>query len=88
MVEIPIPSESCGSIHTSEWRDEATRRHSHGPGLLSKLLIATSLPHHWMSRSEAQILEFVTEAQVDTEASILYITHDLAVAAQICDRIG
>lgn len=37
---------------------------------------------------EAQILELLRKLKVDTEASILYITHDLAVAAQICDRVG
>jgi peptide/nickel transport system ATP-binding protein len=37
---------------------------------------------------EAQILELLRKLKVDTQASILYITHDLAVAAQICDRVG
>jgi len=37
---------------------------------------------------QAQILELLRRLKVDRESSILYITHDLAVAAEICDRIG
>ncbi|MDM7999375.1 MAG: ABC transporter ATP-binding protein [Dehalococcoidia bacterium] len=37
---------------------------------------------------QAQILELLRRLKVDRKSSILYITHDLAVAAEICDRIG
>jgi len=53
-----------------------------------KLLIADEPTTSLDVTIEAQILELLRKLKVDTEASILYITHDLAVAAQICDRIG
>jgi peptide/nickel transport system ATP-binding protein len=37
---------------------------------------------------QAQMLELLRRLKVEKESSILYITHDLAVAAEICDRIG
>ena len=37
---------------------------------------------------QAQILELFRRLKAETEASILYITHDLAVAAELCDRVG
>jgi peptide/nickel transport system ATP-binding protein len=37
---------------------------------------------------QAQILRLMNRLKTDRKASILYITHDLAVAAEICDRIG
>ena len=37
---------------------------------------------------QAQILELLRRLKVERESSILYITHDLAVAAEICDRVG
>jgi peptide/nickel transport system ATP-binding protein len=37
---------------------------------------------------QAQILELLRRLKAEKKSSILYITHDLAVAAQICDRIG
>jgi len=37
---------------------------------------------------QAQILELIRRLKVERESSILYITHDLGVAAEICDRIG
>jgi len=36
---------------------------------------------------EAQILELLQRLKQELQTSVLYITHDLAVAAQICDRI-
>jgi len=35
-----------------------------------------------------QILELLHRLKSERESSVLYITHDLGVAAQICDRIG
>jgi peptide/nickel transport system ATP-binding protein len=37
---------------------------------------------------QAQILELLNRLKVEWESSILYITHDLGVAAEICDRVG
>ena len=37
---------------------------------------------------QAQILELLRRLKTERESSILYITHDLAVAAEICDRVG
>lgn len=37
---------------------------------------------------QAQILELLRRSKIERESSILYITHDLGVAAEICDRIG
>ncbi len=37
---------------------------------------------------QAQILELLRRLKMERKSSILYITHDLAVAAEICDRIG
>jgi len=37
---------------------------------------------------QSQILDLLRRLQTETGASILYITHDLGVAAQICNRVG
>jgi len=37
---------------------------------------------------QAQILELIRRLKVERESSVLYITHDLGVAAEICDRVG
>ena len=37
---------------------------------------------------QAQILELLHRLKVERESSVLYITHDLAVAAELCDRVG
>lgn len=37
---------------------------------------------------QAQILDLLRRLKDEMESSILYITHDLAVAAELCDRIG
>jgi len=37
---------------------------------------------------QAQILELLRRSKVERETSVLYITHDLGVAAEICDRVG
>ena len=37
---------------------------------------------------QAQILELLRRLKDEKNSSVLYITHDLAVAAEICDRIG
>src|SRR5690606_31020753 len=36
---------------------------------------------------QAQILELMQELQKDTGMAILMITHDLAVVAEVCDRV-
>jgi len=37
---------------------------------------------------QAQILELLRRLKVEKESSVLYITHDLSVAAELCDRVG
>lgn len=37
---------------------------------------------------QAQILELIKRLKDEIKTSILYITHDLAVAAEICDRVA
>lgn len=37
---------------------------------------------------QAQILELIRQLKTEREASVLYITHDLGVAAELCDRVG
>ena len=37
---------------------------------------------------QAQILDLLNKLKEENNMSILYITHDLSVAAEICDRIG
>jgi peptide/nickel transport system ATP-binding protein len=37
---------------------------------------------------QAQILELIRRLKTEFASSVLYITHDLAVAAEICDRVG
>jgi peptide/nickel transport system ATP-binding protein len=37
---------------------------------------------------QAQILELLKRLKSEIQTSVLYITHDLAVAAEICDRVG
>ena len=37
---------------------------------------------------QAQILELLRKLKMEFDSSILYITHDLAVAAEMCDRVG
>jgi peptide/nickel transport system ATP-binding protein len=37
---------------------------------------------------QSQILELLRKLKEDFDSSVLYITHDLAVAAQICDKIA
>jgi len=37
---------------------------------------------------QAQILELLKKLKAELDMSILYITHDLAVAAEMCDRVG
>ena len=36
---------------------------------------------------QAQVLKLLDRLRDDTDASLLFITHDLRVAAQVCDRI-
>jgi peptide/nickel transport system ATP-binding protein len=38
--------------------------------------------------TQAQILDLLTELRAETGMSLLYVTHNLGVVAQICDRIG
>jgi peptide/nickel transport system ATP-binding protein len=37
---------------------------------------------------QAQILELLHRLKTERESSVLYITHDLSVAAEICDRVA
>ncbi len=53
-----------------------------------KLLIADEPTTALDVTIQAQILDLIRKLKKEHDASILYITHDLAVAAEICDRIG
>ncbi len=53
-----------------------------------KLLIADEPTTSLDVTIQAQILGLLHRLKIVREASIFYITHDLAVAAELCDRIG
>lgn len=53
-----------------------------------KLLIADEPTTSLDVTIQAQILELIHRLKEDMGSSVLYITHDLAVAAEICERIG
>lgn len=53
-----------------------------------KLLIADEPTTALDVTIQAQILDLLRNLKKEHEASILYITHDLGVAAEICNRIG
>jgi peptide/nickel transport system ATP-binding protein len=53
-----------------------------------KLLIADEPTTALDVTIQAQILDLLRNLKKEHAASILYITHDLGVAAEICDRIG
>ena len=53
-----------------------------------KLLIADEPTTSLDVTIQAQILDLIRRLKEETESSVLYITHDLAVAAEICDRIA
>jgi peptide/nickel transport system ATP-binding protein len=53
-----------------------------------KLLIADEPTTSLDVTIQAQILELISRLKREHHASVLYITHDLSVAAEICDRIG
>ena len=52
-----------------------------------KLLIADEPTTALDVTIQAQILELMGNLKEDTETSILFITHDLGVVAQMCDRV-
>ncbi len=54
----------------------------------TRLLIADEPTTSLDVTIQAQILGLLRRLKEELESSVLYITHDLAVAAEICDRIG
>ncbi len=54
----------------------------------TRLLIADEPTTSLDVTIQAQILELIKKLKREIQTSILYITHDLAVAAEICDRVG
>ena len=54
----------------------------------TKLLIADEPTTALDVTIQAQILELIKRLKDEFQTSILYITHDLAVAAEICNRVG
>ena len=54
----------------------------------TRLLIADEPTTSLDVTIQAQILELLKRLKTEIQTSILYITHDLAVAAEICDRVG
>lgn len=87
-VEIPDPIRVAGQYP-----------HQLSGGMKQRAVIAMSLSccRHFLIADEpttaldvtiqSQILELLRRLKEDFGSSVLYITHDLAVAAQICDRI-
>jgi peptide/nickel transport system ATP-binding protein len=55
---------------------------------LPRLLIADEPTTALDVTIQAQILQLLRRLKQENETSILYITHDLGVAAEICDRVG
>ena len=53
-----------------------------------KLLIADEPTTSLDVTIQAQILQLLNRLKNEFDSSILYITHDLGVAAEICDRVG
>lgn len=53
-----------------------------------KLLIADEPTTALDVTTQAQILELIRELNTVTGSSVLFITHDLAVIAEMCDRVG
>ncbi len=53
-----------------------------------KLLIADEPTTALDVTTQAQILELIKELNTVTGSSVLFITHDLAVIAEMCDRVG
>ncbi len=53
-----------------------------------KLLIADEPTTSLDVTVQSQILELLDRLKDEFQSSVLYITHDLSVAAEICDRIG
>jgi peptide/nickel transport system ATP-binding protein len=54
----------------------------------TRLLIADEPTTSLDVTIQAQILELLKKLKSEINTSILYITHDLAVSAEICDRLG
>ncbi len=53
-----------------------------------KLLIADEPTTALDVTTQAQILDLIKDLRNVTESSVLFITHDLAVIAEMCDRVG
>jgi peptide/nickel transport system ATP-binding protein len=53
-----------------------------------KLLIADEPTTALDVTVQSHILELLREIRADSDLSVLYITHDLAVVAEICDRVA
>lgn len=57
-------------------------------GCTPKLLIADEPTTNLDVTVQAQILELIRELKVTFESTVLYITHDLGVIAELCDRVA
>lgn len=53
-----------------------------------KMLIADEPTTALDVTTQAQILDLIKDLRRVTESSVLFITHDLAVIAEMCDRVG
>ncbi len=53
-----------------------------------RLLIADEPTTALDVTTQAQILDLIKELRSVTDSSVLFITHDLAVIAEMCDRVG
>lgn len=57
-------------------------------GCTPKLLIADEPTTNLDVTVQAQILELIRELKATFESTVLYITHDLGVIAELCDRVA
>jgi len=53
-----------------------------------EILVADDRSRRSMSRCRRQVLELIDDVRKRFNLAVLFITHDLRVAAQVCDRIA
>ena len=87
-VGIPGPRQPCQPLPPRVLRRHApARRHRHGTVVQSKLLIADEPTTALDVTTQAQILDLMGRLQETHGSSIVIITHDMGVIAEIADRV-